>query len=690
MINANNLSVLYVSQKYGDDNHTGYYKESREDFQGPLKTIENALEKIRDMRLFGYLQPMRIVITDDIYFVEKPILIDETLSAVTITSANKTTISGGRKIENFKKDTYNGVDCLSADIDEGFWFTDLYVDDKRADFTRYPEEGVLIPEEVENKSSELHTHSKWFRAKKEDVEVLKNFKNFGDCFISYNHYWIDEHTPIESYDMESGKIVFKYPSRFTIELTHPASALNYIIENVAESFGKKNQWYLDRQTKKVYYIPRNNEQTAENINVFAPVTDKIFVIKGTKEKKVNNIYFENLIFADTKGDYKSIDTKGSTDDGYCYIDENNQDGFASDIQSVCLAHGTIEFYYAHGCRIENCVFKNIGVHGITINKGCDRIQINNNDIFDIGAGALKINGGVFGCDPEDATHGNIIKNNVITNCGKRYFAACGILIMHSYENTVANNDISYLYYTGISVGWVWGYNDSITRDNLIEKNHIHHIGLGKLSDMGGIYLLGKQPGTIVRNNIIHDVTSAHYGGWGLYTDEGSGCIILENNICYNLSGNCFHQHYGSMNIVRNNIFVKSKDQPIALSRPELHNGIIAENNIIVADGTQIYRTGYVSNGVNNEVSIQSGNISMLASRKNLIYNISGETTVIKVNQKTYSQEETSKIFDLEVESVVADPQFVDYENNDFTLKETSPALKMGFKPIDTQDVGAKR
>ena len=69
--------------------------------------------------------------------------------------------------------------------------------------------------------------------------------------------------------------------------------------------------------------------------------------------------------------------------------------------------------------------------------------------------------------------------------------------MHTYENVIAHNEIADLNYTGISCGWVWGYENSITRENLIEKNHIHDIGNGVLSDMGGIYLLGNQQGTIV-------------------------------------------------------------------------------------------------------------------------------------------------------------------------------------------------
>ena len=41
----------------------------------------------------------------------------------------------------------------------------------------------------------------------------------------------------------------------------------------------------------------------------------------------------------------------------------------------------------------------------------------------------------------------------------------------------------------------------------------------------------------------------------------------------------------------------------------------------------------------------------------------------------------------DVHSVVADPLFVDPDHNDFTLKPDSPAIKLGFVPIDMSQVG---
>lgn len=681
MYNFCSVTTIYVSQKNGNDNFTGFYREEKGDFQGPVKTLEKAFEKIGQMRAFGAMQPLRVVITDDIYYIGKTVVIDENVSAVKITSNKKTVISGGMKIEKFSDDIYNNQKCFGADVSEidgGVWFTDLYVDNKRADFTHYPKTGKLKAEDVENRSTDLHASSKWFIAKKEDLENIRNFKNFNDCFISFNHFWVDEHTPIESYDPKSGKIVFKYRSRYTIEPTHPASELNYIIENVAECFENKNEWYLDREKKRVYYISRSEEQTAENISVFAPLCDKLFVIRGQNDKKVRNIRFENLIFECTKGDYKSI-YGSNADDGTCF---EKLEGYASDNQSVAWAHGTIEFYNAKNCEIKNCVLRNIGVHAITVNAGCSRIIIEDNDMYDLGGGAVKVNGGNYGCDKNGETYGNIIRNNIITDSGNRYFSASGILLMHTYENIVANNEISYQYYTGISSGWVWGYKNNISHDNIIENNHIHHIGQGKLSDMGGIYLLGRQPGTVVRNNIVHDVVTAHYGALGLYTDEGSSEMLFENNICYNITGNCFGQHFGHQNTVQNNIFVKCAESPIGMSKEELHTGLLLENNIMTTRGTSVYRLGYPGK--------PSGMVHIFSSAKNILFDENNEECILDINGKKYTLKEAKEKFNIESDSIFENPCFKDFENNDFTLDEKSPALKCGFKNIDITKIGTKR
>lgn len=678
MFHCSTVSTLFVSQKHGSDAYTGFCREESGNYQGPIKTIEAALERIKNMRRIGLGQPVRIVVLDDIYFTEKPIRIDNEVSFVTICGEKDTVISGGCRVTGFRHDTFNGKACFSADVPQvkqGQWFTDFFVDGRRADFTAFPKDGFFAAQEVENKAEAYDSESKWFIPFPEDREYFKSLRNFEDCVISFNHFWVDEHTPIEHFDPETGKIEMKYLSRYSIHHENPCAKMRWKLENAAEAFEKPNEWYLDRQTAKVYYIPAEEGQTPENIRAYLPVSKQLFVVEGEKDEKIQYITFQNLTFSHTRSDYASR-IKTDTLDPVA----DDHPGYACDEQGMNCAYGALEFRYAHRCAVERCLFTCLGLHAITVEHGCDNIRIYGNRFYRVGGGAVKIGGGAYGCEPCEETWGNVVSQNHITYCGQRYASSTGVMIMHSYGNTVSHNEIGWQFYTGISVGWIWTYKPNITKENLVEKNHVHHIGQGVLSDMGAIYLLGVQPGTVVRNNIIHDVQGCGYGGTGIYTDEGSSNILIEKNIVYNIHSSAYNHHYGRMNTVRNNIFAKA-GKMVQASRPELHTGLVMERNIMVTDGQVAYGFGYKQEGP------CCGCVNMVAGDHNLHFDTKGSHCLFDLDNNPYDLERAQREFALEEGSAYGDPKFRDYENNDFTLCEDSPAFALGFEPIDTSDVG---
>lgn len=608
MMNYAAVSTLYVSQKKGKEWYTGFSPEADGRGNGPLNSIDLAIKRICQLRVTGVFRPMTVRILDDEYYLDDPIRLDvdrlhaqfyqnDCLTGITFEGGAK--IIGGRRLCGFKEDTFNNQKCFSLhipDVQEGKWhFTDLYVNGVRATLTRYPEEGTLRCVDTEHSVGEQFTSSKWFIAKKEDLEPISGIEN---AIVSYYHYWIDEHSPVESYDPETGKLTMAYRSRFLItnKYDEPYNSANlyYYLENIPEMFQKPDNWYLDVKKGMLYYIPRDPSYTPESMEVYAPTVDKIVDIGGSEEFAVSDIRFRNLQFICSKGDYASVEETGHTP-----IDEKAVCG--SDCQSVSHAYGAIHFKNAHHCSLENCTLHNLGLHAISIDTGCNDIVIDGCDIADIGAGGVRIFGGSYGCDKRQETHHIAVRNCHISWCGRRYAAGCGILANHAYSSEFSGNEISYLDYSGISVGWVWGYRHNLAHGNLIRNNHIHHIGMGNLSDMGGIYLLGKQRGTVVSGNHIHDVICKHYGGWGIYTDEGSSYITIENNRVYNTSSNCYHQHYGSDNVVRGNVFYGAGGSLIRTTEPEFHAGLLFEENIFITDGNAVFSTAFEENGFHRGV-----------------------------------------------------------------------------------------
>lgn len=676
-------SVIYVSQQKGKistisgrDCYTGLKPEVDDFGNGPLTRLEEALEKVCQMRSAGIKRPISIQFLDDEYFLEDTIRLSEDAMKGLYAGINCVTgitfepyykkrrckIIGGKRLKGFKEDIFNGVRCFSLYIPEvasGEWiFSDLYVDGKRAALTRFPKEGTLRCIDTEKNEGPFQTNSQWFFARKEDLAGISDVEG---AIVSYYHYWVDEHSPVESYDRDTGKLTMKYKSRYLITNkydTENTANLEYYLENIEETFCNPGEWYLKKSTGMLYYIPRSEKQTAENIVVYAPTTEKICDIKGTSENKLSNIRFRNIDFVCSKGDYAS--KKKNPDTGEILL-------FGSDSQSVSDAYGALNFSDVRDCYVGNCGFYNLGVHAVAIEQGCSNIRIEDCTIQEVGAGGIKIMGGAYGCRKEMETHNITVSGCKITDCGRRYAAGCGILACHTYSNLFCENEISELDYSGISVGWVWGYANSNTHDNVIRKNHIHHLGKGNLSDMGGIYLLGKQQGTIISENVIHDVICKHYGGWGIYTDEGSSYMQIEKNIVYRCSSGCFHQHFGCDNIVRNNVFALGGNGLVKCSVDELHTGVIFERNIFVTDGKPLFYSAFPERGYNSAV----------VSRHNILYDNTKTIPCLFVCDKKEITVAEGADIGFEVDSVILDPML----DTDFIPKDESPVYEVGFRKI---------
>ena len=142
---------------------------------------------------------------------------------------------------------------------------------------------------------------------------------------------------------------------------------------------------------------------------------------------------------------------------------------------------------------------------------------------------------------------------------------------------------------------------------------------------------------------------------------------IEKNIVYNISSDCYHQHYGSDNVVTNNIFAFGKRAVLACSIDELHTSLVVEKNVFITDKRPIFCTSQEEKGFN----------SALMSHHNLIYDISGrEPVMFSCGGRDFALSEVQKL-GMEEGSVVENPEF----SAELNIKDDSIIYTLGFKKI---------
>jgi len=646
---------------YGNDNNPGTV-------DAPLKTLKKAKEILMnssdDEQVTVWFREGTYTIYNTVRFTDS----DRSNVVYRSYPDEKVVFSGSKEISgNWQETVINGVNAFVTEIqieNADDYFRSLFKGDKRLSRSIFPKEGVfkVAGEPKENEaipsswSPEFFEHALVFYS---NTDEIIDFANSADVDVKIMHFWCDDLLPIHSVDVSTGRIEISKPSSMRIRIND-----NFIYENVKEALTLPGEWYLDRAEEKLYYIPEEGD-TFENTVLYAGINEQLITFNGAE-----NISFRGIDFRNT--DWNHID---GTHMGTGMILESTNPLYANikygadHPQAAFEVPAAINVSASSNINFTDCRFENISYSAVKFEKASENCNITSCMFNEIGANAVFIDGDFV----VPATTQNInVTDCHISKYGRIFNNAIGILLTHAIDCTLENNEVHDGWYTGISVGWNWGYTDNSTNNIRICNNLIYNIGNGWLSDMGGIYTLGIQPDTVISGNIIYNVGcyggEYGYGGWGIYLDEGSSGILVEKNLVYDCSSETFHQHYGKDNTIRNNIFAFGGEGAFIITRKEEHNSLTLENNILVVDNAPIYAFDtesdwFIDNGniywdYKNGGNVYSGNTMKAFERKSL---------VIMTAQGYYNN------------ALYVNPLFKDAENRDFTLALNSPALNSGFE-----------
>jgi len=648
----------------------------------PFATLQRARDAIRELKKTQALDgPITVYLRGGTYAVTQPLLLEAQDSGtaacpVTYTSYQdeRPLLSGGRVIGGWKRHSANIWATQIPAVKSQAWdFIQLYVDGQLRRRARTPNTGFYRVTGFPDGGREVHYHTDCQRFEFKPGDIRSDWTNLEDVEVIVYHFWTDSHLPIQSIDAEANIVTFRHKAGKVFTDDFSSGGARYVVENVFEALDRPGEWYLNRKTGTLYYMPLPGEDMNQ-VEVTAPVAPAFIRMQGRALERefVEHIRFSGLSFM--------------------YTNWRLPPGNSNDRQGSASVPAAITLTGARHCTFAGCVMRNLGTFACEISSGSQYNSFTHNHISAIAAGGFRINGGSEKDPPLLRTGYNRVSDNRLHHYGELYPSAVGVLLMHTFGNEVTHNDIHHGWYTGISIGWHWGYQRSISRDNMIAFNQIHDIGQGLLSDMGAIYTLGLAPGTVIRNNLIHDVNANHYGGWGIYHDEGSSHILVENNIVYNTKFAGFNIHFCKEVTVRNNIFALGRLQQLSRSRMEPHKSVFFENNIIYWKEGKLLDNAWRDKPYSFYFHPKnaSGTREMTSTFDmdwNLYYNPTLALSKVDFDGLKFEQwQEAGK----DRHSLYGDPCFVDPDNYDFRLREESPALGLGFKPIDMSQLGPRK
>lgn len=662
---------IYLSAQ-GCDNNSGS-KES------PLYTLNAAATKARGLE---GSDTVFIRIAGGHYSLQSTLILTEADSKPLVfvgEENDKPTFYGGISIKGWVEGE-NGIwkTTVKESAQYGFMFEQLYIDGKRAVRARTPnKEWFFVTGSRETVLDQGTGRSPAFASqtiigKPEDMQSLRslNTQEHEDVVTMFYHKWDVTRKQLNYLNVDSGFMCFSGEGMKSWNAINKGA--RYTIENYLPALDTPGEWFLSR-AGELYYMPYP-DQDMHNITCYAPVNKQFIILKGNEKNPVTDKYFRNLSFKVA---------------AYLMPENGNEP-----MQAAAAIDAAVMADYARNIGFVNCEIAHTGGYGIWLRRSCSNGNIEHCNLHDLGAGGIKVGDLQIHRDNKAVTSHIRIHNNIIQHAGYVFPCGVGVSIFNASDNEVTHNEISDIRYSGVSIGWMWGYSKegvwTNTRDqkgnvvfelikeaspavrNNVSFNHIHHIGWGELSDMGAVYTLGESPGTRVCNNVIHNIYSYDYGGWGLYTDEGSSDILMANNLVYGCKSGGFHQHYGKNNTIKNNIFAFGHYYQLQYTRAEQHRSFNFTNNIVLQD-CGILRTGPWATGdvlLDNNCywDMRTGNMKF-------------EETTLKEWRKARKENPA------DTHSVVADPLFENPTEGNFRFKSHKTARKIGFIPFDYTKAG---
>ncbi len=541
------VTTLHVSVD-GNDKNSG-------DAEHPLATIEGAQAKVRKLIASDLKTDIHVLIEGGTYILTKPLLFgpDDAFPADRIVRYaavdGKTAIlSGGTPISDWSAQSDGTYTTnLPDDVPRNGALRQLFGDDQTLHRARTPNGDYFRI----TAAGEDHRTSFQF-----DENQWKPSEHIVGAEVALLHDWSMSRVTIQSVAPDWILLSHRVgaPHDF-FRIDGFETTPRFFVEGALEFLDSKNEFFHDSLRHQLIV----HGQTELDAIWVVPRLTELLRIEGTLERPVKGLIFEGLQFCHTRCD---IPPSGYAGIQASFFETRAEGGDANDAVDPATESGhsrlpsAVSCKFVDGLTMRNCRWKQLGGGGIYLDRQTNFVEIDQCLLDDIGGCGIMIGETITRVGEQGDSwvcHHNTVRRTHVQRCGQILFGSVGIWIGIAQNTLIAETELHDLPYSGVSVGWRWDDQPSGCQDNRIVGNHIHHV-MQVLSDGGGIYTLGRQPGTVLQQNYIHDIplNSGRAQSNGIFMDEGSTEILVAENRISQTANSPIRFHKVGHNTIRNN------------------------------------------------------------------------------------------------------------------------------------------
>lgn len=444
------------------------------------------------------------------------------------------------------------------------------------------------------------------------------------------------------------------------------------VENIREELDAPNEWFLDKNTRTLYFKPAVDFAPGEG-KIILSQNESCIRILGSEEKPVSHLTIDGISFRHTTRTFMKTKEPLLRSDWKIYR------GGAVYLEGASkVAIKNCEFtdlggnaYFASGYNrdlsIEGCHFHQIGAGAINFVGLTSAVH---NPVFDPYGAPVpfeEINKKDKGPKTNDYPAQCIASDCLIHDIGLVEKQVAGLQISVAHQITGRHLSIYDVPRSGINIG------ENAFGGHLIEHCDVFDT-VQESSDHGSFNSWGRDRFWHTNYGLVNQQVAEHPElplidmldrniirnsrwrcdhGWDIDLDDGSSGYLIENNLCL---GGGIKLREGYHRIVRNNLVVADTFHPHVWFE---NSGDVIEHNIWA---TPVQAIQVTSKGKHWDHNIHLSQVGLAQAHA----------------------------FGVDPHGIFAEIEFTNPAQLDFTFKPTEAILKTGYKPFDQSNFGVQK